>query len=50
MCVLGKTKQIVRLGKPVLTIIPIANFQGEKRQEFPQKWMADVYSLKFLPS
>jgi len=31
MCDLGKTKQIVPLGKPVLTITLIVNFQGEKR-------------------
>jgi hypothetical protein len=30
MCDLSKTKQIVTLGKPVFTIIPDANFQGEK--------------------
>jgi hypothetical protein len=31
MCDLSKTKQIVPLGKPVLTITLIVNFQGEKR-------------------
>jgi hypothetical protein len=30
MCDLSKTKQIVPLGKPVLTIIPTVNFQEEK--------------------
>jgi hypothetical protein len=32
MCGLGKTKQIVSLGKPVLTITLTVNFQGEKRE------------------
>ena len=50
MCDLGKTKQIVPLGKPVLTITLIVNFQGEKREILSWQLEASSQERTILPA
>jgi hypothetical protein len=51
---LSKVRLLMRvadLSKPVpLTFMGLGTDRFVEKQEFPQKWMLDVYTLKLLPS